>query len=288
MKLSYEFNKSEQTQASYAIFDNMTLQGEPKEIKISCFGNNSGLWLRGKIVDKGGEVYTVDFTKSIDFNGFKDLSAKIPQSAAYPITLERIYIASLSEKEARSGSVYIDNIRGMYIDNSNGINVPKSNEYSDPNKMQAVDLDCLGISLELTKDKPTGYFTEYKNNVLRVNLDTQSGGIINTNGRQWTLIESSLQIDKTNNIVIRTDVNPQHFKTYKEYELFHNLLKKYVEMGKNIIVVSNETGSDYTVTADGVTYINIGKRGEAEANKGGSILKINANEGLKYAFDVQR
>ena len=112
--LNYTFSVSGSTQASYLNFVNpITIQGKPSMIKMSVYGNNSGHWLRGKIKDATGTEYVIDFTKNIDWVGWADVTASIPAGVTYPISLETIYVASLSNTNTNNTQLCFDNLRAV-------------------------------------------------------------------------------------------------------------------------------------------------------------------------------
>lgn len=115
VKLDYTFLSSSDTQAAYVNFsDKAQATYNAKGFRIAVYGDASKHWLRGKITDATGVSYTVDFARTIDFMGWKDLDVMVPQGAVYPVTLERIYVASLSETSENSHTIYFDNLRGFY------------------------------------------------------------------------------------------------------------------------------------------------------------------------------
>lgn len=118
LQLKYKFVKSDDTQAAYAKFNTpIGLNGTPDKITIAVKGNNSNQWIRGHIIDSTGKTHTIDFTKGINWDGWKDLSATIPSNVSYPIKLEKIYVAALSNTNTNEQSICIDNIRATVADN---------------------------------------------------------------------------------------------------------------------------------------------------------------------------
>ncbi|PKM68831.1 MAG: hypothetical protein CVU95_01715 [Firmicutes bacterium HGW-Firmicutes-2] len=110
VKLDYSFKKAEMTQAVYTVFENnpIIIPSKVNSLSIQLYGNNSGLMFRGKIVDSKNVSHLITFTNGIDFTGWKKLTAAIPAEVSYPITIERLYVASVNAKTNIQGTVYFD------------------------------------------------------------------------------------------------------------------------------------------------------------------------------------
>ena len=117
LTLSYTFDESEETQAAYADFDSpIIFNGTPDTITMSVKGNGTDQWVRGRISDAEGEMYTIDFTHGLQWDGWQDVTAEIPDEVSYPIKLETIYTAALSNTDTNAQSVSFDNIRAVVVD----------------------------------------------------------------------------------------------------------------------------------------------------------------------------
>lgn len=132
IKLSYDFDTRDVTQASYVVFDPpLALNGEVISLKSTVYGDNSNTWLRGKLLDGNGEIIYIDFAKEVDFEGYKDLEATLPSGTVYPVTLERIYIVSSANTPPINGTIYIDNLLTTVKVNSEKVTIPTSTPYND-------------------------------------------------------------------------------------------------------------------------------------------------------------
>lgn len=125
LKLTYNFTESQETQAAYAKLDSpIVFNGTPSTITMSIKGNGTDQWVRGRITDAAGNDYTIDFTKSLNWDGWKDVTATIPAEVTYPIKLETIYVAALTNTNTATQSVAFDNIRAVVADGA--YNVPSN------------------------------------------------------------------------------------------------------------------------------------------------------------------
>ena len=128
--LNYTMASASTTQAAYANLSNpVVFNGSPTTITMSVKGNGTEQWARGKIVDNNGKEYMVDFTKTLNWSGWKDVTASVPTGVAYPIKLKTIYVAALSNTNTATQSVAFDNIRAVVADSS--VSKPADSIFTD-------------------------------------------------------------------------------------------------------------------------------------------------------------
>ena len=133
LKLSYSFKATTSTQAAYAVFSQkMALPAKPAGLRLNIYASNTGHWLRGRIIDANGAEHTIDFARNINFTGWKQVEAVLPANLAYPITLERIYVASTTESSEGSYTLFIDDLVGVYEQNLGTVTTPAATKFTDP------------------------------------------------------------------------------------------------------------------------------------------------------------
>jgi exopolysaccharide biosynthesis protein len=114
IELNYNFSLGDGTRAAYINFNNsadgILLPGSPARIGLWVFGDGSGTWLRGTLVDAVGKSHVVDFSKAIDFTGWKQLEAVVPDGVTYPASLQRIYVAEVNDQRFPIGRILIDGL----------------------------------------------------------------------------------------------------------------------------------------------------------------------------------
>ncbi len=129
--LSYYFKQSEETQAAYLNFVNpQPIAGSPSKLKLKIYGNGTGQWVRAKITDSKGTESVIDFSRDVNWQGWQDVTADIPDGVSYPITLNTIYVAALTNTNTEQQAMYFDDLRGVYPITSN-VDVPKAQSVSD-------------------------------------------------------------------------------------------------------------------------------------------------------------
>lgn len=118
--LAYDFTKGTGTKAAYALFGEkgIPVEGEPQSMKLRVMGDDSLNWLRAEIVDAEGELKRVELSTSINWNGWKTVTADLAGlQLAYPITLKRLYVANPEvgqDERALTGKIAVDDISFMY------------------------------------------------------------------------------------------------------------------------------------------------------------------------------
>lgn len=148
-----------------------------------------------------------------------------------------------------------------------------------------------GINTSVTTVSWNNKYTTTNTNYLSIiNLATKSGIMRTESPDQWRWLQSYLQNQSKNNILINMDKNiwdsNNNLKGTKENELLHKILKDFVaETGKNVIVVSAVSDKSNIYVKDGVRYITL--NGLTNPNSSDlsnyKYLKIRASENdLKY------
>lgn len=118
--LEYDFTNGTGTKAAYAVLANKAaaVPGEPQTIQLEVNGDESLNWLRAEFIDGDGDINRVDLAKNINWKGWRTLTADLTSHhMTYPITLTRIYVASVEEgQDERSlkGALDFDTIRFQY------------------------------------------------------------------------------------------------------------------------------------------------------------------------------
>lgn len=192
LQINYKLAQSNDTQAAYAKLNSpIVFNGTPTTITMSVKGNGTDQWVRGKITDAAGNSYTIDFSKGIDWSGWKDVTADIPAEVTYPIKLETIYVAALSNENTSDQSVSFDNIRAVVADGT--VDVPSNPSFTD-NQNVGIDskipgsfyITIAGNVVYSGENKPAEY-TDARvsvNNALQQNSDLMiyAGGCDVTSG----------------------------------------------------------------------------------------------------------
>lgn len=136
LRLNYSFDLSDNaTQAAYLEFREALELENPTSLELDVFGDNSNNWLRGRIIDADGQEYLIDFARDINWNGWQKVKAKLPSNMKYPIKLDRIYLASLSNSDIEEHTIYIDNLKGVFNLPSSSVQLPQSTAYSDKKRV---------------------------------------------------------------------------------------------------------------------------------------------------------
>jgi Exopolysaccharide biosynthesis protein related to N-acetylglucosamine-1-phosphodiester alpha-N-acetylglucosaminidase len=110
-KMTYDFTNTEGTRAAYMVLnkDGMALEAGASKLSIQVYNDHENSnWLRAEIIDAKGEKQVVDFTKNLDWTGWKQVEASL-ENIKTPAKLTRIYLAQINPV-AESGSIYMDDL----------------------------------------------------------------------------------------------------------------------------------------------------------------------------------
>lgn len=335
--LSYNFKENVSTpQASYVCFEKqpIILNGSPNAIQMQIKGDGSGNMIKMVLKDKNNKEYVLPILDEMTSTDWVTANVAVPANIAYPIKIDKIYVATQSTTDKESGTIYIDGINAMNKRTDGGV---LTNSYKDPlnqdisqaptnqeeditvfgqtsNKPHQNSKTVLQDSINIMKPNaramvfagPTNldgintgvttvswnnkYTTTNTNYLSIINLATKSGVMRTESPDQWRWLQSYLQNQSKNNILINMDKNiwdsNNNLKGTKENELLHKILKDFVaETGKNVIVVSAVSDKSNIYVKDGVRYITL--NGLTNSNSSDlsnyKYLKIRASENdLKY------
>ncbi len=136
IELGYDFSFGTGTRAAYIDFnttpDGIPLPGSPSKISLWAYGDESGAWLRGTIIDAQNKSHTIDFAKTIDFVDWKQLEASISTDVTFPISLKRVYVAEVDESKQTVGNILIDNLSVFTPTPYDYSIVPQNTKVNDP------------------------------------------------------------------------------------------------------------------------------------------------------------
>ncbi len=113
-QLMYDFRGTNDTRAAYMVFgqDGLDLPSGSTQLSLDVFGDyGNGHWLRGKITDGGGETYTIDFTRHVDWKGWQTVTSPVPTRAVEPLTLDRVYLVETDRTIKDVGTIVLDNLQ---------------------------------------------------------------------------------------------------------------------------------------------------------------------------------
>lgn len=284
----------------------------------------SGHWLRGRIRDASGNTYNIDFAKKVDWEGWKKVQAYFPEGIKYPVTLERIYPVVLENEDLNLYTLYFDELKSIYPLAVEKSNVPQSTVYQDKKQtnLDKLDLDTyFDINIlpnVVTKNVPSNYvqiqaevFEEFQKNAVlgifasEANVQ-ESDGIVKYKSQyavdnysnvsiiqlrvegglneQWVTLEEDMKKFDKDHYIIIMDKNPLNFTDSKELQLFQDILAKFVEEHKNIVVISCTGEETWATVQEGVRYINLGSlfKSDGSVNENFRMLRLRFSGASMY------
>ncbi len=111
-RLEYHLDGTK-TRAAY-LMTNLPLPGTPAGIVLWVYGDGSGVWLRGVYAEATGDRGTVTLARHVDWQGWRAVTAMLPQGLAYPITWLSLYVVETDPSRTPSGVIYLSNFRAIY------------------------------------------------------------------------------------------------------------------------------------------------------------------------------
>ncbi len=111
-RLEYDFTGITGTRAAYGNFtDGLTLPGQPLGLGLWVMGDGgNGHWLRARITDAGGTEKLLDFTKDVNWTGWRHVTADIPADLKLPVKLTDIYLVETEGGSQDKGVIYFDEL----------------------------------------------------------------------------------------------------------------------------------------------------------------------------------
>ncbi|MDP4181371.1 MAG: phosphodiester glycosidase family protein [Bacillota bacterium] len=134
-KLTYDFTNTEGTRAAYMVFPGNGLTLAPNTDKLGLWVYNTHSvpnWLRAEVYDSSGSKQILEFTKDMNWSGWKYLEVSL-DGIDGPARLTRIYLAQVSPV-SDSGSIYLDDltqVSSSYPALTSG-QIPEDTKYKDP------------------------------------------------------------------------------------------------------------------------------------------------------------
>ncbi|MCL2702033.1 MAG: phosphodiester glycosidase family protein [Defluviitaleaceae bacterium] len=201
--LMYHFQEADHTQAAYAHFSDITSTAA-RGFRLSVYGDLSGNWLRGRVVDANGEHYLIDFARVIDWEGWKDVEVWLPPDIAYPITLDRVYVASTSADREINSQLWFSNLRGLYdyIDMYPEVITPPNDRFRDDMHVVFYEFSDYGYDITFMPDASApSAGRAHESRAMDVFLFNASAGVYTGNftqsfynDRHWTLSQNQTHL----------------------------------------------------------------------------------------------
>ncbi|MGM8215835.1 phosphodiester glycosidase family protein [Bacillaceae bacterium W0354] len=147
LRLEYDFRNQESgTSAAYASYNgDVKITERPKAIGMFVYGDQNEHWLRARLTDGNGKIHYISFTgeNELNWDGWKYVSAQIPNEVKLPFRIDQIYVAETSEAKKDRGVIFIDQVLLTYNDEQFDLSHLAKLNLVDPKK-----------SWEITFDKP--------------------------------------------------------------------------------------------------------------------------------------
>ncbi|MEF3306166.1 metallophosphoesterase [Paenibacillus sp. GYB003] len=122
LRLDYDFTGAVGTSAAYLLFHETPggayrkLAGYPRKIGVWVYGDGSGHWLRGLLIDGENQSRPIDFTAKggLLWHGWKYVRAAVPEGMKLPVSLAQLYIVETDNGNKNRGVCYFDRLQAEY------------------------------------------------------------------------------------------------------------------------------------------------------------------------------
>lgn len=116
IKLTYDFTGTAGTSGAYVdAVKPIAIKGKPKKIGMWVYGDGQGHWLRMQLKDGKNTEIQLDFTKNLNWNGWKYVEAVVPEGVTTPLRVEApVRYMETNDSNKNSGEIYIDQIQAVY------------------------------------------------------------------------------------------------------------------------------------------------------------------------------
>jgi len=116
IKLSYDFTGTTGTSGAYVdAVKPIAIKGNPKKIGMWVYGDGGGHWLRMQLKDGNNTEIQLDFTKNLDWTGWKYVEVALPTGIATPLKIEvPVRYMETNDANKNSGEIFIDQIQAVY------------------------------------------------------------------------------------------------------------------------------------------------------------------------------
>ena len=112
LKLNYDFTKSNTTRIAHVKPMPSPIEIPSDAIRVGLWVNGdnaNGEWMRINLLDKTGKVFDIDLAQSINWKGWKYVSAAIP-AGIKPFVIDRFYVVETNPEKKNTGSILVDDL----------------------------------------------------------------------------------------------------------------------------------------------------------------------------------
>ncbi|MBR3933835.1 MAG: phosphodiester glycosidase family protein [Clostridia bacterium] len=232
--------------------------------------------IRAQFTDSAGTVHRVVMGKNLEGGKWHNLDAIIPEKAAKPVTLDKIYAVYVAGEERDSGGVYIDNLSYTLTTEAKYEAAPaniysEETDLSSENKVFRVGalvknpttlisglvnsnmssgVSSVGSNALLGALKP--FSSKEDSNALYITLNTSKGGIRATDSSQWNKLANAIYESSKENVFVISD-----YSLFGKDSFENEAIKGYLEkLNKNIFVITAGDKNTYK-NENGVKYFTL-------------------------------
>ncbi|MDH8677729.1 phosphodiester glycosidase family protein [Fusibacter bizertensis] len=285
--MSYDFSKSTDTRAAYMIFNKpaiLPVDTQGIGVWVNGDGGNSH-WLRAKVIDSEGVATNITLASSVNWQGWKYVSADLPSGLKAPFTLERIYLVETEATKQDSGYIMFDNVEAITSDaltvsTPQEINrVKQALDYKLPADLanspaqltsyiykadNSKTIDAIMKASKLTWSTNSGAFSiAEKSDAFVIKVNNKNGYIRKNDYSQWIKILDFVKKYEGKKPVVFMMNDVYIFNDSLELDLFMTQLQTISDKGKDVAVIFPTANATFNVgKTNGAYFIKVPKSSE--------------------------
>ncbi|MBA0050428.1 multidrug transporter [Streptomyces sp. AJS327] len=110
LRLRYDFSESTATRAAYAAPpEPLPISGQPRSLTLWIKGDGRGAWPSLQVRDATGAAHALR-APHVDWEGWRQVTFEVPDGTAYPLRVDRFYLAETRAAERYAGEVTVDGL----------------------------------------------------------------------------------------------------------------------------------------------------------------------------------
>lgn len=256
LKLSYDFTNMTDQSIAFVELGNdgngIKIENKPIAIGMWVYGDESNHWLRCRVQGSDGKIYKLDFAEEIDWNGWKWVTAKLPNDIKYPVTIKNVYIAEINETRKDTGTIYFDGLRALYETRDKNLRLREETVFVDSlktNSLKTYERKAIVDGINVKAEAKEGTTTSKP---LFMSVYIGNGTIDYSSTTAWNnLVSLTEKTGET--IVLALNKSLNNINDDREYEVITEILEKTAQ-NNNLFVVWKGT-SENTIIHNKVRYI---------------------------------
>ena len=228
LKMSYTFDKDENKQIAYTVFDTpIMIEEKSKSVNMWLNAHAQGDTVKIQVEDAKGQTHYLKAVDALNFTGWKYTSIPLPQDMALPAKVTKLYAYTDKNEEKRTSTLVIDHV-SLTKGNRTPSGISERTDYTfDPMYKPSLEA-ATGDQYSIKVTGPT--------KVNGLNLNDATLGKLESN-----LTKNAAQTIEASQVNLALDIpNALTYKNAYEVNTYENLSTIFVGTGSGSMRTQNE------------------------------------------------